>query len=484
MKEKLTYSLVCFLSGTAVGVCLLFTSIGPAVFFLITPTLALLRKQKENKRLLLYGGAFAVGLCMTAYLPAFTIRPAVAESAVFWIDLSLYGALIIVHGSIMTASLWAGHRIPLPKGCRNIAIALFWVSVEWLFGFGALAWPTARLSLALWEYPVFFRSANIGGQLFVSLLIVLVNALLADAILHRKEKRRWIPLSLSVLMLIGNLTYGVIVSSAPKGDIPIAVIQPGGTAVGENRGTVYNDALELTEQAGTQDIKLLLLSESVLPEEVNGHEAVQRRWGGLANEAKADLLVGGVYDGISTVFRYDASGQRTAYYQKNRQVPFFENDGTELLNFLPGKHTSVLTTDSGKVGVMICYESMFSDLARSCVKDGADLLFVPTNDSWFFSKSARKLHAAHGAYRAVETGRTLVQASVNGTTAVFDATGTVTAQASQNEKTILYAMVALDTCDTVYSHIGDLWLLIGLLAVGLAAVSIKIKKRSVIYEGK
>ncbi len=481
MKEKLTNFLVCFLCGAALGVCLLFTAIGPAVFFLMAPALALLRKQTETKGLLLLGGGFAAGLCMTAYLPAFSIRPAVAEGAVFWIDLALYVAVLVIHGSIMAASLWAGHRIPLPKGCRSIAIALFWVCAEWLFGFGPLAWPTARLSLALWEYPVFFRSAKIGGQLSVSMLIVLVNALLADGILHRKEKRRWIPLTFAVLAFISNLTFGAVSSPAPRADISIAVVQPGGTVVGENRGSVYNDALELTEQAAKHNVGLLLLSESILPEEVNDNEAVQQRWGALANAAKADLLVGGVYDGISTLFQYDASGQQTAYYQKNRQVPFFENDG---MNLLPKTHSPVLTTDSGTVGVMICYESMFSNLARKCVKNGADLLFVPTNDSWFQSESARKLHAAHGAFRAVETSRSLVQASVNGTTAVFDAGGTVTAQVPHNGKTVLYATVALDTRNTVYSYIGDLWLLIGLLAVGLAAVSIKIKKRGVIYEGK
>ncbi len=201
----------------------------------------------------------------------------------------------------------------------------------------------------------------------------------------------------------------------------------------------------------------------------------------LAHRTTRLLSDFGAYEGISTVFHYDAGGQRTSYYQKNRQVPFFESDGMTLL---PKTHPAVLNTDSGKVGVMICYESMFSDLARSCVKDGAELLFVPTNDSWFHAESARKLHAAHGAYRAVETGRTLVQASVNGKTAVFNAVGAVTAQAPQNEKTVLYATVALDTRDTVYSHIGDLWLLIGLFAVGLTAVYMKIKKRGVIYEGK
>ncbi|MBR3843995.1 MAG: apolipoprotein N-acyltransferase, partial [Clostridia bacterium] len=257
---------------------------------------------------------------------------------------------------------------------------------------------------------------------------------------------------------------------------PVAIIQPGGTAIGSERGTVYNDAFSITQQAVMSKPQLILLPEGILPLYVNDDVTVQKQWGELAKQAKGDLLVGGSKEGSSTVVQYGPNGTQINCYQKIREVPFFENGEGKPFRFFPENHPSVLITKSGKVGTLICYESMFSSLAQRSVSQGAQLLFTSTNDSWFDSSQAKTLHVAHGAYRAVETGRTLVQAAINGMTAVFDASGNMTYNAPEKTKVIVNATVTFDTVDTLYNRIGDWWLAMGIFAVMTVAMYLQMKK--------
>ena len=45
---------------------------------------------------------------------------------------------------------------------------------------------------------------------------------------------------------------------------------------------------------------------------------------------------------------------------------------------------SVFTSNTGiSVAPMICYESIYGDFVRGFVKNGANILFVLTNDGWW-----------------------------------------------------------------------------------------------------
>ena len=44
----------------------------------------------------------------------------------------------------------------------------------------------------------------------------------------------------------------------------------------------------------------------------------------------------------------------------------------------PGEHYNVFQTTLGKIGILICYDAMFPEAARTLALKGADLLFVPS----------------------------------------------------------------------------------------------------------
>jgi predicted amidohydrolase len=71
--------------------------------------------------------------------------------------------------------------------------------------------------------------------------------------------------------------------------------------------------------------------------------------------------------------------------------------GAEKTVATPGSQFSVLQTSLGKVGIMICYDGMFPESARTLALKGADLIFAPSRigssvlDPWIVYLRARAL---------------------------------------------------------------------------------------------
>jgi apolipoprotein N-acyltransferase len=67
-----------------------------------------------------------------------------------------------------------------------------------------------------------------------------------------------------------------------------------------------------------------------------------------------------------------------------------------------------------KVGPLVCYEDVFSEIAREHAAQGADFLYVATNDGWYGTGGAAYQHAAHSVLRSVETRRPILRCGNNG----------------------------------------------------------------------
>jgi len=91
--------------------------------------------------------------------------------------------------------------------------------------------------------------------------------------------------------------------------------------------------------------------------------------------------------------------------------------------FTPGQSHEPVKIDAGKMGMLICYESIFPEIAREAVDKGAQLLINITNDSWYGFSSAPYQHLAISRMRAIETGRYLVRAANTGISAFIDPLG-------------------------------------------------------------
>ena len=92
-------------------------------------------------------------------------------------------------------------------------------------------------------------------------------------------------------------------------------------------------------------------------------------------------------------------------------------------DFAPGEGTALVSTPFGKVGGLICFDSIYECLTLDSVRDGAELLVLPTNDSWFTDSAAVYMHSAQARLRAIESGRWIVRSADTGISSVIDPRG-------------------------------------------------------------
>ena len=179
------------------------------------------------------------------------------------------------------------------------------------------------------------------------------------------------------------------------------------------------------------------------------------------------------------------SGDWTSRYDKIHLVPFGEYvPFKQVFSFAGGltkevgdfsRGTSRVPLDAGgtKLGVFICYESIFPDDIRQFANNGAQVLVNISNDGWYGDSGAYAQHLKQSRMRAVENNRWLLLDTNTGVTAVIDPNGRITAGAPRKIRTALPAPYALVNATTFYTRHGD-WFAYLCAIISMAALLMKL----------
>lgn len=113
----------------------------------------------------------------------------------------------------------------------------------------------------------------------------------------------------------------------------------------------------------------------------------------------------------NTAYVIDPTGHLIGRHVKNHTVHFFR-DG------VPGKIARAMATDLGRIGVGICFDMDYPDVARRLAEDGAEVFLIPNDDPAEWGPVQRSQHRLMFQMRAAECGRWLARADVAGGTSV------------------------------------------------------------------
>jgi apolipoprotein N-acyltransferase len=229
--------------------------------------------------------------------------------------------------------------------------------------------------------------------------------------------------------------------------------------------------------SGTHAPDLIVWPESPAPFNTTDpffREAVSN----IAREARAWALVGSVgasarqtsetatqsYNSAALV---SPGGEWAGRYDKIHLVPFGEyvpfksifsfagGLSKEVGDFSPGESRASLTAGGGRLGVFICYESIFPDDVRQFAANGAQVFVNVSNDGWYGDSGAYAQHLKQARMRAVENNRWLLRDTNTGVTASIDPYGRIVARAPRKIRTSLEAPYALSNVTTFYTRHGD-----------------------------
>lgn len=133
-----------------------------------------------------------------------------------------------------------------------------------------------------------------------------------------------------------------------------------------------------------------------------------------------------------------------------------------------GEGSVVIESEKGALGSIICFESLFPSLTRQSVVDGAEMIVLVTNDSWYEDSPGVWQHLAHAVFRSVENSRGTARCANSGVSAFIDSRGRIQSLLGPLEQGILTDTLAFSSETTLYTVLGDV-LLPCLVALWLVA---------------
>jgi apolipoprotein N-acyltransferase len=392
---------------------------------------------------------------------------------------------------------------------RALVVAPFlWVAVE-LARTRVTAFPWELLGYAQTGNFVLTRFATVAGVYGLSWEIVLVNSAFAAAFLVAKERRRMLLLSAIGASLI--LQAGKWVEPPKAAADRTALLVQQNISIEANWTRDYFDqtlreltsmSLEAADRNGNGILKsdLIVWPESPAPFYAND-PAFRNVVGEMARRAHAWVVSGSIgieppesagqgSKAFNSAVLISPQGEFAGRYDKVHLVPFGEylpfpsvfafagGLTKEVGEFTHGASRAPLDAGSTRLGIFICYESIFPDEVRQFAQQGAEVLVNISNDGWYGDSGAWKQHLQQTRMRAIENHRWLLSATNTGLTASIDPWGRVAAQVPRKERTVLVAPYALLSSTTFYTRHGD-WFafLCAIISIGALVARFRSPKR-------
>jgi apolipoprotein N-acyltransferase len=362
-----------------------------------------------------------------------------------------------------------------------LLFASMWAVLEWSQTIGWVGVPWARLAIGQAGLLLGTQSASLFGSAFVTFLIVFVNFTVAGALLLA-EKRRLLSL-VSVSLLLVNFLFGTIsyFKNTENGEsVTMAVVQGNVSSEDKWDSSHTEKTLEVyreyTKKAAIEGAEIVIWPETALPYNIDNIVSLRSYISGLARDNNVTLLVGaftsdedGEYNSIVTVLP-DGSIHETVY-SKRHLVPFGEyvpyrdffeavlpvltDIGMLSYDLVPGDSSNVIELEEVNVGSLICFDSIYDELARESVISGAEVLAISTNDSWFSDSAALNMHNAQAALRSIENGRYTVRAANTGISSAIAPNGKMLDSIPALREGCLVIDVYPCEHRTLYSYIGN-----------------------------
>lgn len=421
-------------------------------------------------------------------------------------------AAILVSSLFMSGSIWVT-SILWQNGGRKIglmALVCNWVTFEYLFMNSEIAWPwlilgnsfANNISLVQW----YEFTGHLGGSVWILIVNVLVF-LLVDY--FRKEHKLSIKYlaSASALVFVPMIASVIRYATYKEVENPqnVVIIQPNIDPYHEkfDENTFANQIENILDIASTNaktDIDYFIAPETAL----NGIVQEDCLWANTAlgrvqkfmhQYPDAKFVIGATsikvyYDGVGKTITareigandyYDIynvsmqvdSCQPVQIYRKSKLVP-----GAEILPYIRVfGFMSDLMTDLGgisgshgtqpypttfdndvtgmKVGCPVCYESAFGEHVADFTIAGAEMIFVITNDGWWYDTPGYRQHCSFSRLRAVETRRCIARSANTGISCVINQRGDVVQSLGWWKRGGISATINANNKITFYAKYGD-----------------------------
>ncbi len=496
----------CVLSGVLLGISFPPIPMQLLTFAALAPFLFVLNEKEKlgeiNRYIYLFGIVFNI-------ITLYWVGSWTADADPF---LMIGGVLLVFFNPIfyiIPSTLYYFSKRLFGKKTSLFLFPLFWVFFEYVYTLTDLRFPWLTLGNSQPYFNTFIQVADIIGVYGISLLILYCNVLLFFLIeeyrLNRKLKYGYVAIVL--LIFIIPLAYGVIRKSNFKESdkkVKIGSIQPdfnphkkweAGNL--EEQQEIY---FELSQKAVNNGAEIILLPETALPVYLLGgsYPAQVANFKKFIDSNKTAIITGMpdakfyfdstkapwdakltpskkyYYTSFNSILLFNPNEFEIQKHAKMMLVPFGEhvpyvehipllgdlfkwNVGISSWNRGRKKNNLIVRQgfnngiDSISVCGSVCIESIYPDFTAEFVKNGAEIILIVTNDSWYGNSSGPYQHKEISVLRAIENRRYVVRSANGGISCFIDPLGRTKSTTRMFEKTYLVDEASLENDLTFYT---------------------------------
>lgn len=479
---------------------------------------------------------------VVAFLYAFPAFLAFNALTTWWIfNATAVGVILAILVNTLMSSLvfWAFHftkrKLGGPLG--YFALIVYWIAWEYQYFNAEINWPWLTLGhgfnynirLIQWyEY-----TGVLGGSVWIMTINVLVFNTLRQYMSGTRGRTIFSSAALIVLLIISPVAISQVRFNTyvEKPDpVDIVVIQPNidpyqkfvaipsmeqtaiqlgeAARVSDNAvdyfvapETSINNNIWMDQIEEVPDIKMIrnFLKRYPGAKYVVGIQCYRRFWPGDKLTKNARLLPNGefYYDSYNAAIQLDSTLDVPFYFKSKLVVGVETMPYAKYLKFLEkitlrlggtfrgwgtqdDRGTFVSSADSTRVAPVICYESVFGEFVTGYIRNGANLIFVVTNDGWWGDTPGYRQHNAFSSIRAIETRRSVARSANTGISCFINQRGEVLQKLTWWERGAIRTTLNANDKLTFYvkhgDYIGRTARFFSLLVILLVALNLVLKR--------
>jgi apolipoprotein N-acyltransferase len=455
---------------------------------------------------------------------------------------SMTAAITVIIGMsfLMSFTMWLAHVVRLRAGniAGFVAVVSLWLTLEYATLNINIITPWINLGNGLAKDILFIQWYEFTGTGGGSLWILLSNILLAAAIVNYSRGKSgnktiltaW--LIIAIIPSVYSVTRYYTIKQTTERASEVVIVQPNSDPYTEKFRIPFPEQLENVIEAAsasaTENSDWILTPETVVDDPIDleapGESMYIRMIKRMARQFPDASVIAGMvtykiyppaenpptksarimdesgayYDHFNSAFRID-TGELIEVYHKSKLVPGIEMQfsnglgriAAKILPYLGGTKWGYGIQEERscfehpalkyKVAPIICYESVFGNYVAEYVRNGAEALFIITNDGWWKNTNGYRQHLSYASLRAIETRRPVARAANTGISCIIDKRGKRVVESAWWEKTVLRGKFYPESEITTYVKYGDyiliISLLISIILLGIVFVALPVAKK-------
>ena len=423
--------------------------------------------------------------------------------------------MLLANAFLMNIPFWL-FRLTRKKGgdlLGYFGFVIYWLSFEHIHLSWELSWPWLTLGNSFSLRATWIQWYEFTGVLGGSLWILLINLLIFKGIYSIKSLNfRLKPVNLVVAFLLFVIPVAYSLFSYHNYEetgepVEVVVLQPNidpytEKFIGSDNFIPFeeqvNQFISLSEEKITAETDFLVWPETAIDNAFNEQSltryAVLNDIVTFKNKYPNLSLVTGItsyiiytpqdatpsarynpdigyYDLYNTAM-FIGNDSSIVTYHKSKLVPGVEsmpypqvtNVLAETIFNLGGtagglgrqeERTVFYNEEQKGVAPSICYESIYGDFMASFIRNGANMIFIITNDGWWGNTPGHRQHLQYARLRAIEGRKSIARSANTGISAFINQRGDVFQPTAYWTQAVIKQEILANDLETFYTRHGD-----------------------------